>query len=139
MASEWECSSTLPMPKGLPRARCTVWHPWPADSWELNTLLCCGPREDWAARFASLGKVIDELELDTVGQAFNLACLFEDEAWSLGVWDEHTRIYEWVQKQSPSFMEELLKQKVVRLREFQREMEVREGELAELFREYPEG
>ena len=86
-----------------------------------------------------MGKIIEELELNSVGQAFNLACLFEEEAWCLGVWMEHTRLYDWVQRQSPSFVEALLKQKATRVTEFQREMEVREGGLAELYREYPDG
>ena len=127
------------MPGVAPRADIAMWHPWPAESWELDNLLCCGPREDWAARFTSLGRILEALDLNSVGQAFNLACLFEGEAWSLGVWKAHTRMYEWTLRQSPSFVEALLKQKAERLTEFQREMEVREGELAELFLEYPEG
>ena len=139
MSGGSECSSTLPWPGVAPQAELAMWHPWPADSWELNNLLCCGPREDWAARFTSLGRVLEDLDLDSVGQAFNLMCLFEDEAWSLGVWRAHTRMHEWLLRQSPSFVEAMLKQKGTRLTEFQREMEIREGELAELFLEYPEG
>ena len=127
------------MPGVAPRADIAMWHPWPAESWELDNLLCCGPREDWTARFTSLGRILEALDLNSVGQAFNLACLFGGEAWSLGVWKAHTRMYEWTLRQSPSFVEALLKQKAARLTEFHREMEVREGELAELFREYPEG
>ena len=122
-----------------PRAIVARWHPWPADSWKLDELLCCGPREDRAARFTSVGAILHELELDSVGQAFNLVCMFEEEAWSLGVWYEHTEMHEWMQKQSPSLVEALLKWKAGRITEFQREMEVREAELAELFLEYPEG
>ena len=48
-------------------------------------------------------------------------------------------MYEWMLRQSHSFVEKMLKHKAARLRAFQREMEVREGELAELFLQYPEG
>ena len=83
--------------------------------------------------------VLQTLELESVGQAFNLVCMFEKEAWSLGVWYEHTEMYEWTQKQCPSFVEALLKFKAERITEFQCEMEEREAELANLFMEYPEG
>ena len=138
------CSDTLPMPGVCvhvvaPRAVVAKWHPWPENSWYVDSLVCCEPREDRAARFMSLGAILDRLELDSIGQVFNLACMFEEEAWSLGVWYEHTEIHEWVQKQSPSFVEGLLRFKAGRITEFQREMEVREAELAELFIEYPDG
>ena len=122
-----------------PRAVVTMWHPWPVNSWYVDTLICCEPREDRAARFTSLGAILDRLELGSIGQVFNLACLFEEEACSLGVWYEHTEVHEWVQRQSPSFVQGLLQFKAERIREFQREMEVREAELADLFREYPDG
>ena len=138
-SNQSECSSTLPMPGVAPKAGIAMWYPWPAESWELDSLLCSGLKEDWAARFASLGRILEELDLNSVGQAFNLMCLFEGEAWSLGVWRAHTRMYEWMLRQSPSFVETMLKHKAARLTAFQREMEVREGELAERFLQYPEG
>ena len=138
MCDESECSSTLPWPGVAPRANLAMWHPWPADSWDLDILLCCGPREEWAARFTSLGGILEELDLNSVGQAFNLVCLFESEAWSLGVWKAHTRMHEWMIRQSSSFVEALLKHKRTRLTEFHREVEVHEGQLAELFMEVGE-
>ena len=111
----------------------TRWHPWPMGTWHVDELLCSGPLENRAARFTSLGNLMEHLQLVSVGQAFNLVSLFEEEAWSLGVWWEHTEVYAWVHRQAPSLVEELLRFKRDRVSEYQREMELREVELERLY------
>ena len=109
------------MPGLEPRKEVEKLYTWPAESWKLDNLLGCGPREDWTARLTSVGGMIRTLELESVGQASNTACLCEEEAWSLGIWREHTSMHVWTQRRPPSFVAALLKLKVERITEFQKE------------------